>query len=463
MNNPESPPEKVVLPVCEHVELGLAGLTRVALAGTGISGKPVVQAINEAIGGVLGFGTYPGESRFKLGSVLTHPKKMHGVLKRTAEFPRNTRADDKLRKVFGGVPFAQQPGSLEATASRKLAATSLSMEDPAFHDLIHAQAARFVRGLSGAISSPGVDIVPLSEAMTYNVIAYRMLGESADAARGLLPLWNELNDAITKWIMAIFVPAEKLPKKLIAITDEIHALLAEPIRLARQASATSERKDTLSRLVKLSDDDKYVESYLSGLLFAGHITTAAALNWLLYCLDIDPEVKAKVYKEVASIETLPKRLTDFATACPYTYLVICETLRLYPVVPLIGRGTNLTQNEAMGNAILRPGDMVQCFVATANWSPEIWGDDVKRFKPSRFAKENLHEVQREAFMPFGIGVTKCVGELLALNEMLAVLMELAKQHIAVEQAGPVDIDTKPSLVLLPKGNKCVMRAVQYSY
>ena len=78
-----------------------------------------------------------------------------------------------------------------------------------------------------------------------------------------------------------------------------------------------------------------IQDHLVTMLIAGHATTAAALVWVWYLLDLHPDVRLEVESELAS--QLGGRLPTAADIprLPLTRMVIDETLRLYPVVPVI--------------------------------------------------------------------------------------------------------------------------------
>lgn len=78
-------------------------------------------------------------------------------------------------------------------------------------------------------------------------------------------------------------------------------------------------------------------------MFEGHDTTTSALSFLFYNIGKYPEVQRKLFEEIRSVlgddktKTVGlKELNEFH----YMELVIKETLRLYPSVPIIGRSIN---------------------------------------------------------------------------------------------------------------------------
>lgn len=90
----------------------------------------------------------------------------------------------------------------------------------------------------------------------------------------------------------------------------------------------------------LSDND--IQEEVDNFMFAGHDTTASAITFLLYNLAKYPEIQQKVFEEVVSVlgadQSLPISLSKL-NDLDYMELVIKESLRLFPSVPMIGRTT----------------------------------------------------------------------------------------------------------------------------
>ncbi len=59
--------------------------------------------------------------------------------------------------------------------------------------------------------------------------------------------------------------------------------------------------------------------------------------------------------------------------------------------------------------------------------PQFWKDP-ERFWPERFSKEHEADRPRFAYMPFAAGPRHCIGETLALYEMLMHLYKVARRY-----------------------------------
>ncbi|VDO59242.1 unnamed protein product [Onchocerca flexuosa] len=60
-----------------------------------------------------------------------------------------------------------------------------------------------------------------------------------------------------------------------------------------------------------------------------------------------------------------------------------------------------------------------------HYDHEIWGNDVKQFRPNRFL--NCTTIQRKNWMPFGAGPRQCIGMRFAILETKIIMCRLLKK------------------------------------
>jgi len=75
-------------------------------------------------------------------------------------------------------------------------------------------------------------------------------------------------------------------------------------------------------------------------MFEGHDTTSSGIAFCLYCLAKNPEVQQRAYEEAIHIlgtDSSTKITTTTLNDFNYLEMVIKETMRLYPSVPMFGR------------------------------------------------------------------------------------------------------------------------------
>jgi cytochrome P450 len=176
-----------------------------------------------------------------------------------------------------------------------------------------------------------------------------------------------------------------------------------------------------------------LRGHVLGLFLAGNETTAAALSWALVHGARSPEEWVKLRND-------PKSRTE-----PY----LDETLRLTPPVWGTSRtptraGTTLPSGDV--TARVRRGQVATVYLRAIHRDPRIW-DDPLRFDPSRHLA--AAKGSQRALLPFGLGPRGCIGQHLAMAEMIAALPALAR-HGSISVDGTIIED--PAFALRVRGD-----------
>src|SRR5256884_416682 len=161
------------------------------------------------------------------------------------------------------------------------------------------------------------------------------------------------------------------------------------------------------------------------LIVAGHETTASGLNWTWYLLSQHPQAEARLHAEIDAAPELAAPGLAEMEALPYTQQVINEALRLYPPGWLLSRRT--IEADVLGGYPVPSGANVLLPLYLLHRHPGFWKDP-EAFSPERFAPEHEGERPRFAYMPFAPGPRHCIGETLALYEMLVHLYKVARHY-----------------------------------
>lgn len=200
----------------------------------------------------------------------------------------------------------------------------------------------------------------------------------------------------------------------------------------RRREAREEHPDFIGMLMSARDketgdgmSDRELIDEVMTLVVAGHETTASGLNWTWYLISQHADVEAKMHAELdgAPAEMAPGLAQMEALA--YTRQVIDEALRLYPPGWLLSRRT--IGPDTLGGYDIPAGTSVMLSPYLLHRHPRFWKDPEK-FWPERFAPEHEADRPRFAYMPFAAGPRHCIGETLALYEMLMHLYKVARRY-----------------------------------
>ena len=233
---------------------------------------------------------------------------------------------------------------------------------------------------------------------------------------------------------------------------QVYDLLQAEIEEKRINLATTDHtgNDILSLMMAVRDEDGQamtdaeLTDELLTILFAGHETTATTLSWAFYQIYQNPDVLEKLQVEFESLGENPNPLE--IAKLPYLSAVCQETLRMYPVLPVLFPRIALSPIKIAGIE----------FDAETTFMPSVYlvhyREDLypnpQQFQPQRFLEK---QYSASEYFPFGGGSRRCLGYTLAQLEMkLVIATVLSKYQLASLDDKPVKIQRR-GFTLAPTG------------
>jgi cytochrome P450 len=213
----------------------------------------------------------------------------------------------------------------------------------------------------------------------------------------------------------------------------LHTLKAYVDRqIAEHNRPESTADDLLARLLAARDDatgDRMSASQLRDeavtLWVAGQTTVAAALAWTGYLLAQYPEAAHTLQVELDAVLGGRLPTPQDLPRLRYTRLVLEESLRLYPPTWVTAR-TPLAADE-IGDHALPAHAVLLLSPYVLQRHPAFW-EHPEQFDPERFTPARAVGRPRFAYCPFGGGPRRCIGQNLAMLEMLVVLAMMAQAY-----------------------------------
>ena len=225
--------------------------------------------------------------------------------------------------------------------------------------------------------------------------------------------------------------------------------------IERRRREPDEHFDFLAMLMATRDretdegmsDREMIDEVLT-LIVAGHETTASSLAWTWYLISQNAAVAEGLRAEADAVPDGRALGLEAAETLCYTHQVLQESLRLYPPGWLFTRRT-LEADELSGYAIPARTDVFICpFLLHRH--PAYW-DRPEQFRPERFAEADVEERHRFSYIPFSVGPRHCIGENMAMFEML-VHVQQASRRFRLTRAGTEPIELEAQINLRPRSN-----------
>ena len=181
----------------------------------------------------------------------------------------------------------------------------------------------------------------------------------------------------------------------------------------------------------LANTDMFIAAM--GPFIVGLDTVASTTAFALYALLEHPDLLERARAEADEMFAAGAPAAESVPQMTITRGVVLETLRMYPIVPLLPR-TVSNSFELAGHRIPH-GTNVLLAATVTHRLPEFFPDP-GRFDIDRYSPERRENVQPGAFVPFGLGHHSCLGQGFAeVQMMLTVATLLHRAEIAPARSG----------------------------
>eukprot|EP01040_Poterioochromonas_malhamensis_P000399 gene399-431_t len=318
---------------------------------------------------------------------------------------------------------------------------------------------------------------------------YRCLKEAEHRSMTPLPYWNLpfANQLVPRLV--------KFNKDLQLLNTVLDELIIQALSSKNQADVEElenrdydamENPSLLRFLVDMRGEDttsRQLRDDLMTMLVAGHETTAAVLTWALFELSQKPHLVAKAREELFAVLGDRDPTYDDVPNLPYLRLIIAESLRMYPEPPLLIRRALVDHTLPKGSAgfetkVMRGADI---FLSLYNihHSSEYW-ENPNEFDPERFLRPfnnprhpdwagykpmngtlYPNEIHADfAFLPFGGGSRKCIGDQFALMESAVTLAMILRKYDFSLAIPPSEVGISTGATIHTK-NGLMMRVKKY--
>lgn len=194
--------------------------------------------------------------------------------------------------------------------------------------------------------------------------------------------------------------------------------------------------DILSRFLSSGvSDENLVADVVVSFILAGRDTTSAALTWFFWLLSSHPETEKNILMEIKEKSEAPvyEEVKDMI----YTHASLCESMRLYPPVPVDTKEA-VADDVLPEGTVVKKGDRIAYHPYAMGRIEEVWGSDWKEFRPERWLQEeevggNWKFMARDTYTypVFQAGPRICLGKEMAFLQMKAVVAGVMRRFKVV--------------------------------
>jgi cytochrome P450 len=384
--------------------------------------------------------------RFRLtraGYLLNQPEDIRHVL------VANHRNYVKSRRLAAGRGEYPHPNALltsrDAEHRRRRRAMQRLFRGPLAEGVVQrarANAERLTESWpDGAEVDAGADMTALAQ----RTILETLLGRATEQRLDELAAASRARKrAFERHFVSLFPLPQYLPtvanRDYVPATRRLSAAIAAEVEARRRAPGRSD--DLLSLLVHATFDDgarmsdREIREEALMISLTGYDSVGEGLTWALYLLAGNPAVESAVAEEARAA-----RGHDYATR------VVRESLRLFPPTWMFVRVARGEDTLPSGARIPAGGKVYLC-PYVVHRDPRHWPDP-ERFDPDRFADGRENGRPRYAYFPFGGGPHVCIGETLAVAQIVTMLATVVSRHRLTLAPAP-DVVPEGGLTLRPR-------------
>ncbi|CAF2145938.1 unnamed protein product [Rotaria magnacalcarata] len=234
---------------------------------------------------------------------------------------------------------------------------------------------------------------------------------------------NDCNDNITK------------------STDLIHLMLDA----TEKNSTDTNQDDSNERVLSLNE----VKQNIYLFMIAGYETASTALAYVTHMLATHVDEQKKLQNHIDSFLKVYGVLDhEIINKMEYLDWFIRETLRMYPITPIIINRECAEQIDLPGIGRISPGTKITLDMYSLHYNNDLWGPvDTKQFYPERFATKR-HPM---AWVAFGVGPRNCIGMRFALTEIKIAIIRLLQNYTVLPATmNDNDLDLVELVTISPK-------------
>ncbi|KAJ2952226.1 hypothetical protein O0L34_g4503 [Tuta absoluta] len=211
-------------------------------------------------------------------------------------------------------------------------------------------------------------------------------------------------------------------------------------------SVEKRKPDGTPEIVEIELDDMLMAAQAFIFFAAGFETSSSSTSHALHQLAFHPEIQERCQEEIDGIlSKYGNRLSyDAVKEMKYLEMVFKESLRMLPPLGFISRKCARQYNIPNTNLTIDEGVWILLPVHAMHRDKQYF-ENPEKFNPERFHSNNVANIQKYAYLPFGEGPRACIGERLGLMQSMAGLAAILSRYtVKPSQSSVQEVKIDPS-------------------
>ncbi|XP_055608326.1 cytochrome P450 4C1-like isoform X2 [Uranotaenia lowii] len=352
-----------------------------------------------------------------------------------------------FRNLFLDIDWKEYRKMLNPAFNQKILSGFVSIFDQCARALVEA--------LGNSRSRSEIDLLPFTSHCTLQMICQSSLGSDIASDPKTIEFCNILEELLGILSARVFKLAfynewiyrrSESYRRQQAIRAKMRSLIEPVIKQKRESMKTNmfltnledkefDRKPRIfvDQLLQMERNEQKIsldeiQNHIYTIIGAGNETSALQSSFVLLMLAMNPDIQEKVFLELNAIYTRSDEPLNYNSLKSQSYLeaVIKETLRLFPVAPMVGRQTLEPIQLGQGLPLIPAGVTILINLFVLHRRPDLWGPTANQFNPNRFLAKEISNQHPFAFIPFAGGPRNCIGYRYAMLSMKAIVSHVVR-------------------------------------
>ncbi|KAB0798743.1 hypothetical protein PPYR_06623 [Photinus pyralis] len=249
--------------------------------------------------------------------------------------------------------------------------------------------------------------------------------------------------------------------------DFVREAFLEAYRAREKSGVKNRRQDLIDILIEMKNegaefegfklDEENLVAQAVTLFSSGFEAAASTLAFTLHELAVNPEIQRKLRAEIKHVvEKDGDVCFSGIQSMKYLNMTITETMRMFPATSFIHRECLEDYKIPSTGLVIEKGTPIIVGQYGLHYD-ERYFPEPHIYRPERFSDENMNQIGRCTYLPFGEGPRSCIGQMLGVLLVKVAVVEILRNFSIERHASTVEpVILTPFPIVQAKGGLPLM-------